>query len=61
MGAGDYTLSNIGVYSLQSSDLTTAVAGVTITSDQFISGGRLHFIPVEEGQVQLLLVEVATA
>ena len=61
MAIGDRTLTNIGTYSVSGSALKTAVETINFTPEEFISGSRIHMIPIENGQVQLITEEVLMA
>lgn len=58
MAVGDLTLTNHGTFAVSGAALKTAVDAINITAVQFVSGARLHIIPIEFGQVQVLEVEV---
>ena len=59
MAAGDHTLTNYGSLSVSGATLKTMVDAVSMTPTQYISGSQLHLIPIGNGQVQLIKVEVS--
>ena len=58
MTTGDLTLTNYGAVSVSGSALKTLVDSLNITSVEFISGSRLHLIPIENGQVNVVVHKV---
>jgi len=62
MADGDPTLYNHGVFSLSGAALKTAVDAISSTNfHPLVSGASLHFVPLGNGQCQLLQVEVEGA
>ena len=58
MVSGDLSLVDHGVFNVSGADMATAVGGIGPLV-RIISGAALHFIPVGEGQINLLQVVVA--
>ena len=59
MAIGDYTLLNLGTYDVSGAALKTTVDTLNITAAQFISGARVHIVPADFGQVQVIQITVA--
>ena len=59
-GDGSLTLSNHGMFDMSGAALTSAVATVNSTTNKFMSGAGLYFIPAANGtQVQFFSTAVA--
>ena len=58
VAAGLHVLTNYGAVSVSGSALKTLVDTIVITPTEFISGSRLHILPIGNGQVNVSKVTV---